>query len=295
MVEVLELCKRYAHSSYPILILGPAGSGKTVLARHIHGLSGRSGDFVNCSVVGIPENLEHSYLAGHAAGAFTGAKSQQKGLIEAAHLGTLFLDELGLASPNLQCLLLQFLDQGTLRRLGDTRVLPVTVRLVAATNADLSDMCEKGLFRRDLLGRFGYLHIELPPLTDRRDEILPLVDHYLEYESRVTGRCSTPILTAAVRECLHVAPWRDNIREIRAVCQYIALNSTEDAAVEIYDLPPAFIRRLGDLASLRAERSLADRAREALRMTGGNKTRAARILGVSRRHIYRLLETPPGA
>lgn len=294
MARLLDDCARYAATDYPILLLGPPGSGKTALARHIHGLSGRSGDFVSCSTAGVPANLEVSLLGGHRRGAFTDAREDQPGLIEVAHRGTLFLDEIGLASPKVQEILLELLDEGTVRGVGETRKRPLDVRILAATNADLEAMCEAGTFRRDLLGRFGYFRIRLLPLRERRDEIIPLVQHYLELEARQIGRPEPPEVSDAVRDCLLIAPWRDNVRELRAVCQYLVTMCPVDRVARIEDLPPDFLAALGPLTARRAEQSRTAWAREALERAGGNKTKAARAMGISRQHLYRLLKRTPG-
>ena len=137
MVRVLDFCARFARTDYPIVIAGPPGSGKTVLARYIHELSGRTGDFLVCSLANVPRGLGESHLHGHRRGVFTGAYTDQRGMIEAAHQGTLFLEEIGLASDHSQGLLLDLFDNAPPRRVGDTRGPPVDLRTVAATNAGL--------------------------------------------------------------------------------------------------------------------------------------------------------------
>jgi DNA-binding NtrC family response regulator len=210
------------------------------------------------------------------------------GLLEAAHQGTFFLDELALASPKVQEILLQVLD-GQLRRLGEVRDRQIDVRLIAATNAELDDMVDSGTFRRDLRERFGYLVLRMPPLAERRDEILPLADHFLQREAASYGLPSRPVLSEEVRACLMTAPWRGNIRELEAVCRYAVLHVESDCRIELADLPPDFLDGAGAVLQHKQLRSLADRARQALEETRGNKAAAARLLGISRRHIHRLL------
>jgi two-component system response regulator HydG len=287
--QVAADCVRYAGVRYPLLILGARGTGKSVVARHIHGLSGRTGDFIKESGAAIPEHLEVSHLTGHTRGAFTGADHDRVGLLESAHRGTFFLDELALASPRVQQILLHLLDDGLIRRVGDTRVRPVDVRFIAATNAELEDMVEAGLFRRDLRDRFGFLVLKLPSLVERRDEILPLADVFLQREAAELGLAARPVLSQQVRDCLLAAPWKGNVRELEAVCRYAVLHAAPGRPVEMDDLPPDFIATLGDVLRSRFDQSAAERVRAALARAGGNKTKAARLLGISRQHFYRLL------
>ena len=288
IAKLLDECGRYARTAYPILVLGQRGSGKSALARHIHELSGRSGAFVHESAAAIPEHLEVAHLGGHARGSFTGAVADRMGLLEAAHGGTFFLDELALASPRVQEILLQVLD-GQLRRLGEVRDRRIDVRLIAATNIELVELIERGEFRRDLLERFGYLVLRMPPLAERRDEILPLADHFFRSESERLGLTARPILSAEVRACLLAAPWSGNIRELEAVCRYAILHAAPNEEIVLADLPPEFLASAGEVLQFRHQRSLAERARLALAETQGNKAAAARLLGISRRHMHRIL------
>lgn len=288
VAKVLDDSARYAKTGYPILILGERGTGKTALARHIHGLSGRSGSFIRESAAAIPEHLEVAHLGGHARGAYTGAHTDRMGLLEAAHRGTFFLDELGLASAKVQEILLQVLD-GQVRRLGEVRDRQIDVRLIAATNVELDELIERGGFRRDLRERFGYLVIHMPRLADRRDEILPLATHFLRLEAEAQGCPESPSLSEEVRACFMAAPWTGNIRELEAVCRYAVLHLEPGGRIEMADLPPEFLASVGSVLQRRHLNSLAERARHALEQTHGNKTAAARLIGISRRHIHRLL------
>jgi two-component system response regulator HydG len=287
--QVVANCGRYAAVRYPLLLLGARGTGKSVVARHIHALSGRAGDFVKESSAAIPEHLEVSHLAGHARGAFTGADSDRVGLLESAHRGTFFLDELALASAKVQQILLHLLDDGLIRRVGEVRGRLVDVRFIAATNADLEDLVEAGLFRRDLRDRFGFLVLRLPSLAERQDEILSLADVFLQQEAAELGQQTRPVLSQQVRDCFLAAAWTGNIRELEAVCRYAVLHAAPGTPIEIDDLPPDFVATLGDVLRTRHGHSAAERARVALAHAGGNKTKAARLLGISRQHFYRLL------
>lgn len=291
MTELLRDCTRYAPTQHPLLILGEPGTGKSLLARHLHGLSARRGAFVKESAAALPHEMEVALLGGHARGAFTGAVTDRMGLIESAHHGTFFLDELGVASHRLQQLLLQLLDDGTLRRVGELRTRPVDVRFVAATNADLQEMIEQRSFRQDLRDRFGHLVLRLPPLRERRDEILPLADSFLQRERALTGAASRPALSQEAHDALLAAPWRGNIRELESVCRFAVLHAARGETIGLEHLPADFLATMGDVLRHRHERSvsLAARARRALEEAHGNKAAAARTLGISRQHLYRLL------
>ncbi len=289
IADLIAEAERYARLRHPILILGERGTGKSVLARHVHALSERPGAFVKTSVAGIPEHLEIAQLAGHRRGAFTGAVADSKGLIESAQQGTFFLDELGLASTRIQELLLHFLEDGSIRRVGDVRDVRLDVRFIGATNADLEMLAESGAFRRDLRDRFGHFVLRVPPLRERTEDILELAEHFLAVEATMLTQ-DAPVLSEEVRGCFMVAPWLGNVRELQSVCRYAIVHASAGGEVQLAHLPPDFLAPLGSTIRVRTGRpSAKERAIEAVDRAGGNKAKAARILGISRTHLYRML------
>jgi DNA-binding NtrC family response regulator len=278
---------RWASLRYPILIRGERGTGKSMLAERLHRASGRPGPLINRSLEAIPKGLEIAELLGHCRGAFTTAVADREGILTQANRGTAFLDELGRASLEAQGALLGFLDRGRITPVGGSREVPLDVRLIAATNADLEAMISTGSFLPDLLDRFGYYVIVTQPLRDRRGEILGLAAQFLESESNGIGRASTPRLAPGVERLFLEAPWPGNVRDLVKLCQYLVGNAGEEAGIE--DLPPGFLRTLGMRAESEYE-PLAARARRVVAECGGNKTEAARKLGRSRGHLHRILK-----
>lgn len=280
-----DLVDRLAGSDAPLLILGERGTGKTTLARQLHERSGRTGKFVAYQLGTASAALHLNDLFGHARGAFTGAELHRTGLVETAAGGTLFLDELGTASARVQRTLLSLLDQGEYRRQGEDRSRLATARIIAATNADLDALATRGRFRPDLLDRFGYFRIELPPLRRYRDHIVPL---FLARLAR-HGAAPAAALTGEVRRLLIRAPWPGNLRQLDHVARYVAATLAPRTAVDVADLPPRFLQSV----HVDPTAPLADwpsRILESLRRTGGNVSQAARDLGVDRRTVHRHLQ-----
>jgi NtrC-family two-component system response regulator AlgB len=216
---VYEIAARVAASDAPILLRGESGTGKSVLARWIHSLSRRSRQpfvVVNCPT--LSEELLTSELFGHTKGAFTGAVRDQPGRVDAAEGGTLFLDEIGDISPALQAKLLRFIEEKEFERLGENKTRHADVRTLAATNVDLEEQVRKGRFREDLLYRLNVIELALPPLRQRREDILRLARRFLEFFAR-TVRRQTPALTNAAEAALTAYDWPGNIRELRNVIE----------------------------------------------------------------------------
>jgi DNA-binding NtrC family response regulator len=302
--DVMEFVGRVARSpDTPVLILGETGTGKELIASAIHYRSPNfRGPFIEVNCAAIPRELIESELFGYEKGAFSGASATgKKGMVEEAEGGTLFLDEIGDLSPEAQSKLLRFLEEGEYYRVGGTRKLRVRARVVSATNRNLAERIAKGLFREDLYYRLAVARVELPSLATRRDDILPIASYFLHEFNRKFGR-SFRGFSGDAREALLRHSWRGNVRELRNVVERGVLVGEEpelkrkdlgfgedgiarehDAAEEVLrpTLPPEGI----DLAE--AHESL-DRHyfREALRMAGGNETRAAQLLGINY-HTFR--------
>jgi two-component system response regulator PilR (NtrC family)/two-component system response regulator HydG len=286
MDELFALIQRVGPSQRAALISGESGTGKELVARAIHATSGR-GAFVAVNCSAFPENLLESELFGHEKGAFTGAGRDKSGLFETAHRGTLFLDEVTEMPASLQPKLLRALESGEIRRVGATSTRMVDVRVIAASNQNLEEAVAQGRFREDLFWRLNVVQIPVPPLRERVADIPLLVEHFLD------GRAIAPEAIAV----LAAYPWPGNVRELRnAIERAMALSASE--AIQVADLPPR-IREEGRAAALVSAASRKqvplrvlerDYILEVLRQVGGNKSRAAEILGLDRKTLYRKLD-----
>ncbi|MGH7562563.1 MAG: sigma-54-dependent transcriptional regulator [Gemmatimonadales bacterium] len=285
--RLLNDISAFAATPYPVLLLGPTGSGKTALAREIHRRSPRSGGpFIACPLPGIPDELRHAELAGVRRGAFTGALDDRVGAVEAAHNGTLFLDEIGYATVGSQQTLLTALESGAVRRIGEVRDRAVNVRVVCATSADLARMSEEGRFLAELYYRIECLTLRIPPLAERRQDILPLATRFLTEEFAALRRGYQPVLTDEAERSLRTAPWPGNIRQLKSACRYVATRLDSARAIEVEDLPVS----VTELMASTGESSERARALAVLRRVDGNKAKAARLLGITRPQLYRLLQ-----
>jgi two-component system, NtrC family, response regulator AtoC len=298
--EVIALARKVARSeTTTVLIQGESGAGKDLLAKAIHYESVRAEEpFMEIACTAMPEALMESELFGHERGAFTDAKSQKKGLLEVAHGGTIFLDEIGDMSAGLQAKLLRVLEERSFRRVGGTKDITVDVRVIAASNRDLRQAVDGGGFRKDLYYRLQVVTITIPPLRDRREDIPLLARHFLGYFSREFKKW-LPHLAPEAERLLVRYEWPGNVRELRNVIERaMILEDTGDLLPG--HLPPE-IGRLTASAVLPAptfqlpesgvvlEEVEREFVRQALELTHGNQTRAARLLGLTRDELrYRV-------
>lgn len=295
MREAYRRLVRFAPQNLTVLVLGESGSGKEAVARAVHTLSPRSaGPFVSVNVSAIPAALLESELFGHARGAFTGAERDRRGLLEEASGGTIFFDEIGDLGPPLQSKLLRVLQERDLRRVGENRSRAVDIRVVSATSRDLVKEVEAARFREDLYYRLHVAVIALPPLRERGRDALLLAKHYLDRYAREFSR--GPLrLTPEAQTILLSHRWPGNVRELQnALCQAVAL--AEPGGAVSAELLPASVRQDGRAAGAGGDyrsRVAAHRrrlVREALERSGGNRSRAARDLGVSRQALLYLMK-----
>jgi len=297
LLRMTSLLQRVAPTQTTVLLLGESGVGKEQVARYLHHYSSRAhGPFVVIDCAALGESLIERELFGHEKGSFTGASQRTRGLFEAAHGGTLFIDEIGELPLPLQARLLRALETGAIRRIGGTDYVKVDVRIVAATNRDLRQMVADGLFRQDLYYRLSAFPITVPPLRERKDDIPRLAEHFL---SRMEDADRHLPLSAEAIEALLAYDYPGNVRELRNVVERAAILACDDAlspAHVVFDEPrrasvsPA---RRTVAAALPRERRPAratdDDIAQALRECGGHRADAAARLGISERTLYRRL------
>lgn len=289
IIEIYELAKKA--SQYPdinVLITGESGTGKEIFARLIHYMSQQKGNYfgaINCSA--ISESLIESEFFGHKKGAFTGAISDKKGLFEICNDGTLFLDEIADMPYNLQSKILRAIEERTITRVGDTKAIQTKFRLIAATNCDLHKMVEEKKFRLDLLHRLNTLHIHIPPLRERTEDIGPLL---IDFTEEFSEKINKPIECIAdeVFEALEKYTFPGNIRELRNLAER-AIILSKGKSLEVTDFPlPTIAKRVGNRkADMNNKTDEADAIRSALEECEFNQVIAAEILGISRYALIR--------
>jgi|SRR5438552_2541446 len=280
------------HADATVLITGETGTGKELLARAVHyGGPRAAAPFIELNCAAIPAQLLESELFGHERGAFTDAKTAKPGLFEAADGGTLLLDEINRLAPELQAKLLRALEEKTIRRLGATQSRKVDVRIIAATNAELVSEVRDGRFREDLFYRLNVISLHLPALRERGEDVLLLAGAFLTRFSTQYGLPQPP-LTPEARRALLAHAWPGNVRELRNAVER-ALLLSPPGALDLGELAPAEtpVARSGDLPfPARLDDIVRAAARAMLETTGGNRSDAARRLGISRSRLQRLLE-----
>jgi DNA-binding NtrC family response regulator len=295
-LRVMALVDRVKDSGAPVFISGESGTGKELVARTIHETgSRRSGKFVAVNCGAIPDNLLESELFGYARGAFTGAARDKVGLIEEADGGTFFLDEIGDLTFPLQAKLLRVLEDGEIRRLGETRTRTVDVRWVSATHKDLDKEVREARFREDLYYRLKIIPIELPPLRERTDDLLPLINHFAERYAREMRR-PRPYFSPGALEMLFHYPWPGNVRELQNEVQRSFVMAGENNLIREEFLSPKINPRKEayseDSRRLTTARSEFEKRflREALARCGYRRTRTATEIGITRQGLFKLMK-----
>ena len=304
MASLAAKIEQIAPTRATVLIEGESGTGKEVVAHTLHDLSGRPGEkFVAVNCAALSSQLLESELFGHEKGSFTGASQRRVGRFEQAHGGTLFLDEIGEIDAQTQVKLLRALSERTIERVGSNSPIKVDVRVIAATNRRLAEMVEEGTFREDLYFRLNVLGIQMPPLRDRREDVVLLANSFLGEFAKENGRPEKPLSDAAMT-CLLNYEWPGNVRELRTAIEHAVVMSNQDI-LDIQHLPD-FVTGGGhrfdspsgkNTLAPKEEFNLHDLEKRAiqgaLRATDGNRTKAAELLGISRRTLQRKLRDVP--
>ena len=301
MNAIFQMIETVAEVQSTVLVTGESGTGKELVARAIHDLSPRAEKpFISINCGAFTETLLESELFGYVKGAFTGANTNRKGLFEAAHGGTIFLDEIGEMSPAMQVKLLRVLQERRVRAVGAHDELAIDARVIAATNRDLKKMCEDGTFREDLFYRISVIPMHLPPLRERSDDIPDLIDHFIKKFCDQAGKKLT--ISPKTAQILEKYAWHGNVRELEhTIERAVALersseiqpeqlpehvtNYNPERIIAEFDLPDAGINLTSHLDNLEKTYVV-----EALRQTGGNQTRAAELLQMPVRSLRHLLD-----
>lgn len=287
-LKVLQQIEQVASSKTGVLITGETGTGKELAAHLIHQYSSRaSKPFVPVHCAALPENLIESELFGHERGSFTGAHQRHIGLFESAHEGTLFLDEIGEIDLNTQVKLLRFLETKTIERIGGTQAIPLDIRLVCATNRDLKAEVAAGRFREDLFYRLNIVEIHLPSLRERKKDIPLLLNHYFNTFA-AENQCHPPEISSAALEVLQAYNWPGNIRELRNFAENTVV-MYPNSFIDVSDLDGRF-SQIDESSLPKVTQNELQLIKKTLQETGGNKSEAAKLLGIPRRTFYRKLE-----
>ncbi len=292
MHRLFNLIENAAKSDAPVIIYGESGTGKELVAQAIHRLGRRKdGPFVRVNCAALSEGLFESELFGHVKGAFTGAHQSRKGRFELAHGGDIFLDEIGDLPELMQVKLLRVLEEKEIERVGDSIPIKVDVRIISATNKDLKRMVEEGKVRKDFYYRINVIPIFVPPLRERKEDLPLLVEHFIRRNRLKTGKEIRGV-SKEVMEFFYDYPWPGNVRELRSVIEY-AFVVCEGEVIQKEHLIPSMRPQLfyGEKKLTReVEKGEREKVLEALKTTGGNRTEAARLLGVSRVTLWKRMK-----
>jgi len=297
--EVLEMVKKVSNAPYSVLITGKSGSGKELIAKALHYNSSRSGQpFVVLNCAAIPRDLLESELFGYEKGAFTGATETKQGLFEVANKGTIFLDEIGDMHPHTQAKLLRVLQEKELQRVGGTKVIKIDVRVLAATNKDLKIAMSSGEFREDLFYRLNVVPVHIPPLCERKEDIPLLIAHFLESSCADVGKHAKGFAPEALTLLLNYS-WPGNVRELKNVVERIVTLAPDDSILGVDMLPQEISNKstvqlqkyksTGTLYEAQKQLEI-EMIMDALKSADGNKSKAAELLGISRKVLYEKLE-----
>ncbi len=288
MLRIFELIKTVAPTTATVMIFGKTGTGKEMVARAIHLQSPRRDlPFIAVSCASLPESLLESELFGHEKGSFTGAIERKKGKFEAADQGTLFLDEIGEINANTQIHLLRALEEKKITRVGGNEEIDVDVRVIAATNKDLRAMVKEGTFREDLFYRLNVVNIQLPPLKERREDILPLAEHFLRKFSKDNNK-AVKCFSPEVIEFIMSYSWPGNVRELENMIEHGVILA-KNKEIRLADLPQEFCQP-GTSGGKTIEDVMKNHIFQVLDETRGNITEAAKILGIQRMTLYNKLK-----
>jgi len=293
LLDSLQTIEKISDSKVTVLISGETGTGKSMLAKHIHEKSTRSDKpFVTIDCSSLQENILESELFGHIKGSFTGAVSTRRGLLEEADGGTVFLDEIGELSPSMQAKLLSAVQNQIIRPVGGNKTIPIDVRFIAATHRDLKHEVLEGSFREDLYYRLAVITLYLPPLRERRNDLIELVTHFIKKFNAQYGKSVMGVTPSCMKVLLEY-PWHGNIRELEHTIERAVLLADGD---ELMPIHLGFASKLNQDGGADSEPSISlyqarkgverQSIEQALAQTGGNKTRAAALLGIGRRTLY---------
>lgn len=299
MQDVLSTINKVADSAVPVLIQGETGTGKSLLASHIHSISSRRDmPFLTIDCGALPETLLESELFGHVKGAFTGAIFGRRGLLEEAQGGTVFLDEIGELTHATQVKLLRAIQEREIRPVGGNKPVNVDVRFITATNRNLQEDVAKGAFREDLYYRLAVIPLYLPPLRERTSDMMLFISHFVQKFNARYGKAISG-LTPAAMQMLFEQPWKGNIRELENVLERAVLLADQELLTPD-TLGLQLVNRRGESSAAPAnmpislQQAVQDAERKAIQqallITGGNRTQAAALLGIGRRTLYDKLD-----